>query len=71
VKIIEWLMQNHTQLLVLFAGVIAGASVLIKGLEQMSAFLTGIFPKLAPVTAFLDKLAKSSLLNTLAMSPKQ
>lgn len=73
----SWLLANKDQLVVAAATVVAGASLIVKGLELLVGLLVLVFPglrdvdgELQSVAAFLDRVAKSRVLNRVAMSPK-
>lgn len=74
---LAWLLANKDAVLVAVAGIVTTASLLIKALETLVAILVSLFPglqglngELLAVAAWLDGLAKSRLLNAVALSPK-
>lgn len=74
--IIVWVKANWSQITLAIASVVAGASIIIKGLEQIVSILCRVFPSLIKVDGELKHIAgwlqaasKSRFLNTLALSP--
>lgn len=76
-SIFAFLWAHKSELLLGAAGIIAASSALIKSLEVVVAILTTLFPalqgadgELKAIAAWLDALAKSGFLNSVALSPK-
>lgn len=76
-SILAWLWANKAELLALLLAVIGAASVLVKALEMLVSALVVQFPQLKGVdgalqgiAAFLDRLAKSGFLNSVAFNRK-
>jgi hypothetical protein len=72
-----WVTSNWQQIIAVWLGLVAAASVLIKSLEKGVALLVTIFPslknadgELQSIAAWLDALAKWAPLNSLALTPK-
>lgn len=78
VNVIAWVSANWGNILGLVVTVIAAASLLIKAMEGLVKVLVTLFPKLQgadgkllKLAAWLDALANSSWLHTLAANPKK
>lgn len=76
IKAFTWIVSNWSSILGALVTIIGCASLFIKGLEGLTKLLVTLFPslkneddELLKIAAWLDALAKSSWLNTMAASP--
>lgn len=74
--VVFWVKANWSQITLALASVVAGASIIIKGLEQIVALLCRVFPglvkadgELKHIAGLLQAASKSRFLNTMALSP--
>lgn len=75
--VFAWVTAHWAELLAAATAVVAAASALVKALEVLVSLLVALFPglvgvngELSSIAGWLDGIAKSSLLNRLALSPK-